>query len=57
MTGLSEPFFFEKRGLEFCSGLAAHDGRVFLSYGIDDCAAALMSLPIDSVKAMIAPLR
>ena len=57
VTGLSEPFFFEKRGLEFCSGLAAHDGRVFLSYGIDDCAAALMSLPIDSVKAMIAPLR
>lgn len=57
VTGLSDPFFFEKRGVEFCSGMAVHDGRVIMSYGIDDSAAALMSLPVESVGAMITPLR
>ncbi len=56
VVGMSEPFFFEKRGIEFCAGLAEHDGRVVMSYGLGDKASALVSMEKSAVLAMIKPV-
>lgn len=53
IVGMSKRFFFEKRGLEFCAGLAVDGDRLILSYGIDDRRGALLELDRNIVQGMI----
>ncbi|MDR3414866.1 MAG: hypothetical protein P4L83_01655 [Nevskia sp.] len=53
VAGMSDEFFFEHRGVEFCSGMAILDREVIFSYGINDSAAKLMRLTKDQVDSLI----
>ena len=49
----SAEFCFESRGIEFCSGLAKDGDRVIFSYGIEDCAAALLEISCGQVNNLL----
>ena len=36
---ISEPFYIEKKGIEYISGLDYKDGDFYIGYGIDDNVA------------------
>lgn len=55
VTALSAPFFIEKRGLEFCAGLAVHGDRVILSYGRDDRFSALVEMTRGQIDELLRP--
>jgi hypothetical protein len=42
---ISEPFFIQRRGIEFAAGLEMHDNGLLLSYGVSDRAAACVIVP------------
>ena len=51
ITRMSDPFYFEKKGIEFCCGLA-HDierNLLIASYSVDDSCAKLAVIPASSV--------
>jgi len=39
MTEISRPFYFLRKGIEFCSGLVEFNGRLVLSFGVNDAEA------------------
>jgi hypothetical protein len=41
---ISEPFFIQRRGIEFASGLELHPNGLLLSYGVSDRAAACVTV-------------
>ena len=41
---ISEPFFIQRRGIEFASGLELHLNGLLLSYGVSDRAAACVAV-------------
>ncbi len=50
IVAATEPFYFEQRGVEFCTGLARGDGdRLVVSYGIEDRRARLATLDLACV--------
>ncbi|WP_157516672.1 hypothetical protein [Methylosinus sp. LW3] len=49
----SGDFFFEKRGLEFCAGLARKGDRFVVSYGLNASAAKLMELCKFQIESLL----
>ena len=49
----SNPFHFETEGIEFCAGLACHDDRVLVSYGVMDEKARLLELDPSQVDRIL----
>lgn len=47
------PFFFQKRGIEFCCGLAAVGDRVWIAYGVEDKRAFLAEVPEETLKEFL----
>jgi hypothetical protein len=50
---VSREFFLERRGTEFCAGLATDGEHVLLSYGVDDAASRVLRLPRSTVVALL----
>jgi hypothetical protein len=53
LKAISRPFFFEKRGIEFCAGIAVLDDHVVLSYGVEDRKAKLLKLSRAQVTSLL----
>ncbi len=51
-VGLSDPFCFEKHGIEFCAGLGLEGNRLVASYGVDDSSANLATFDLMKVLAL-----
>jgi hypothetical protein len=41
LESMTDPFYFEKLGIEFCAGLALVDGKLVASYAVNDGSARL----------------
>jgi tetratricopeptide (TPR) repeat protein len=41
LVSMTDPFYFEKLGIEFCAGLALMDGKLVASYAVNDGSARL----------------
>ena len=50
---LSSEFFIERKGIEFCAGLAHKGDRFVISYGLSDVHAQLVELPISLVDRLL----
>lgn len=48
-----------KQIIQFVAGMVldASDGRLYISYGVADCHSKVLSLPLDSVMALLRPVR
>lgn len=57
VTGMSEPFYFHNRGIEFCAGLVQVGERLVASYGANDCGAFLAVFDVAKVANLIIPVR
>ena len=55
-TGMTEPFYFKHRGIEFCAGLALDGETLVVSYSVNDNDASLSLLSLQSVLQQIQPL-
>lgn len=53
LVEISEPFFIQRRGIEFACGLTRDDDDLLLSYGVADRAAFYARIPIDSLKRYV----
>jgi hypothetical protein len=54
LIGLSpEPFSFLDAKIEFCSGMALHKGNVLITFGYQDNAAYILSMPEDMMNDMV----
>ena len=53
MTRMSEPFYFQELGVEFCAGLAAWNGKFVLSFGLKDSSANLAVVDEAVVEQML----
>jgi hypothetical protein len=49
ITAMSAPFSLSQPGVEFCAGLARHNGAFLLTFGIGDCSAELGIAAADEV--------
>jgi hypothetical protein len=56
VVSLSDPFFFVRRSVEFCAGLARHGGKLVASFGVDDRRACLAWLDEAAVLRALRPL-
>jgi len=54
----SDPFCFRKPGVEFAAGLAFNheDSAVVVSFGANDSAAWVATIPVSAVRALLRPL-
>jgi hypothetical protein len=52
-AGLSQPFSFLDARVEFCVGAAQYDGNLLLSFGFQDNAAFVLSVPKIVVEELI----
>jgi hypothetical protein len=52
---LTEPWYFDHRGIEFCKGMTySHEpNQIMIGVGIEDCKACLFSINIDTIKNML----
>jgi hypothetical protein len=55
INAMSPEFFIEKRGLEFCAGLARRGDRYAISYGVDDIMARAVVLSGLMIKDLLIP--
>jgi tetratricopeptide (TPR) repeat protein len=53
ITGMTDPFYFEHRGVEFCAGLAYDGKRLVASFGVDDQRARFGIFTLESVIARL----
>jgi predicted GH43/DUF377 family glycosyl hydrolase len=53
VTALSDDFFLERPGIEFCAGIAIKDDAVFITYGIFDELARVVRLNRQDVESML----
>jgi hypothetical protein len=51
---ISEPFFFQRKGLEFACGLANHDNGLMLSFGVMNQTAEFCILPFEELSRWVA---
>lgn len=49
VVGMSDVFYFVKRGIEFCAGLARDGSRLIASFGVDDSSAYLAEFDLKTV--------
>ncbi len=55
IIGLSRPFTFRQRGIEFAAGLAMQGADVIVSFGADDAECWLVRLALDSALSLLRP--
>jgi len=53
IVSLSDPFHFERLGVEFCAGLARDGDRLVASFGIEDCRAYLGTFDLATVMGQL----
>ena len=53
MLEISEPFFIQRKGIEFASGLELDDGGVVLSYGVADRRCRVVRIPDSIIEKYI----
>jgi hypothetical protein len=51
---MSKEFFIERKGSEFCAGLASKGDRYVLSYGVRDVLARAVEMPASLVERLLA---
>jgi hypothetical protein len=56
LVEMSEPFFLQRRGLEFACGLIEFNGDLLVSYGVSDRAAAFCILPFKPISQWVVSL-
>lgn len=56
LRGVSRPFFFQKRGVEFAAGLAWHpdEKRLMITYGVNDSEAWIATVKAEEVGMLLA---
>lgn len=57
LTALTEPFYLEHPGIEFCAGLCRgwEEGKLLLSFGVKDCRAMIAVLSENEVRNALRP--
>lgn len=50
LVSMTDPFFFEKLGIEFCAGLAEVNGKLVASYAVNDGSAKLAIFEWEAVR-------
>lgn len=50
---LSEPFYWKEYGVEFCCGLAVHDGTVAVGFGVNDSEAIIAQFNEADIERML----
>jgi hypothetical protein len=53
VISISDPFYFEQLGIEFCAGLAFYNNEITLSYSVKDATSKLATIPISTVLSML----
>lgn len=53
VIGISEPFFFQKLGVEFCPGLALDGSNLIMSFSVKDASATLAIVPFAEALKLI----
>jgi tetratricopeptide (TPR) repeat protein len=53
IISMTDPFFFERKGIEFCAGLAFDGAKLVASYGVEDCKAHLGVFDLEVVCAAL----
>lgn len=56
ITRISQPFCFQRRGVEFCAGMALKGDDLILSYGVHDKEAWLHRMPLQDALDMLHPV-
>lgn len=46
---VSEPFFFQRPGIEFACGLEFQHGNIYISYGVGDRSAYIAQIPAEEL--------
>jgi len=54
---MSRPFFFEKKGTEFCAGLIVDANHATFSYSIDDRVSVIARMTIDRFRKLVTQVR
>jgi hypothetical protein len=57
IDAVSPRFVFQVREVEFCAGLALHDGRFLLSFGVNDYEAWLATVPEQELLSLLEPVK
>lgn len=52
ITSVSKAWVFSHFGIEFCAGIAGHDGRITLSYGLRDSEAWLVTFGAEELESI-----
>ena len=55
VVGISRPFCFETRQIEFAAGMVLLDKDLVISYGTNDAQAKLLRLPLEKALSMLKP--
>lgn len=50
---LSEPFYWKEYGVEFCCGLAIHDGTVAVGFGVNDSEAIIAQFNAGDIARLL----
>jgi predicted GH43/DUF377 family glycosyl hydrolase len=53
LAGLSRPFFFAGRHIEFCAGMALFGDKLMMSYGVRDREAWTATVGVEDVLKFI----
>jgi tetratricopeptide (TPR) repeat protein len=53
LVSMSDPFYFERLGIEFCAGLAEVEGKLVASYAVNDGAARLAIFDWERVRGSL----
>jgi hypothetical protein len=55
LVGMSDPFFFERKGIEFCAGLAYDAERLVASFGVEDAVVHFGIFSLAAVRSQLRP--
>ena len=53
IVAMSDEFVFNVTGVEFAAGIIEHNGKVVVTYGHNDAEGWMVTLDVDTVKAML----
>jgi tetratricopeptide (TPR) repeat protein/predicted GH43/DUF377 family glycosyl hydrolase len=56
LTHVSAQFFFGRKGIEFCAGMARLGDDLLISFGVDDEEAWIARLPLPEALALLRPV-
>jgi hypothetical protein len=56
IDAVSARFHILLREVEFCAGLALHDGQFLVSFGVNDCQAWLARVPAPDLLGLLEPV-